>query len=163
MSFPKAAVLIVVAVVLGIVLLHAATSSPSNGSVGPATTTTSTTTPGQRSTTTTTTTTPPSQDVKVMVANGSSTTGAAGFFTTKLGSAGWGTLTATDTSTPVSASAVYYAAGQQAPATAIAGTLGLKPSVVQPLTTSVPVTGTTGADVVVVIGPDLSSQVTSSS
>ena len=96
----------------------------------------------------------------MLVANGSSTTGAAGFFTTKLSANGWGTLTATDTSTPVSGSAVYYASGQQGPATAIAASLGLKPSVVQPLTTSVPVSGTTGADVVVVVGPDLSSQVT---
>ena len=169
-------------------MLRAVTSSPSNPSaaattsgsttttaagattttVAGATTTTAagvtTTTKGSTTKghghTTTTTTTPPSQAVKVLVANGSSTTGAAGFFTTKLSSAGWGTLTATDTSTPVSGSAVYYASGQQGPATAIAASLGLKPSVVQPLTTSVPVSGTTGADVVVVIGPDLSSQVT---
>jgi hypothetical protein len=53
---------------------------------------------------------------------------------------------------------VYYAAGQQASATVIAGTLGLKPTAVQPLTTAVPVTGASGVDVVVVIGADLASQ-----
>ena len=50
---------------------------------------------------------------------------------------------------------MYYAAGQQAAATSIATTLGLKPTVVVPLTTSVPVAGVSGDDVVVVVGSDL--------
>lgn len=152
----------VVAIVVGILLLRATTGTPANGSAATATTTT-TTAAGQgtgHGGTTTTTTAPPNKNVKVLVANGSSTTGAAGFFTSKLTADGWGTLTATDASTTVNASAVYYASGQQSPAETIAAELGLKPSVVQPLTTSVPVPDTTGADVVVVVGPDLSSQVT---
>ncbi|HVX23047.1 MAG TPA: LytR C-terminal domain-containing protein [Acidimicrobiales bacterium] len=160
-SFPKAALLVVVAVVVGVLLLHAATSSPSHTGSGSTSATTTTTTAGHGTTTTTTTTIPPSKDVKVLVANGSPTTGAAGYFTSKVTSAGWGTLPATDaSSSSISTSAVYYASGQQAAATAIAALLGLKPSAVQPLSTSVPVTGTTGADVVVVIGSDLSSQAT---
>ena len=60
--------------------------------------------------------------------------------------------------TTVSASAVYYAQGSQASAETIATSLGLSSSAVQPLTTSVPVSSTTGASVVLVIGPDLAGK-----
>ena len=52
---------------------------------------------------------------------------------------------------------VYYAAGQQAAAQAIATAIGVKPTQVQPLTTAAPVAGVTGTDVVVVVGQDLAS------
>jgi hypothetical protein len=82
----------------------------------------------------------------------------AAHFTAVLAAQGWAMQTAADAATTEAASAVYYAAGQQASATTIATTLGLKPTAVQPLTTSVPVTGASGVDVVVVIGADLASQ-----
>ena len=50
---------------------------------------------------------------------------------------------------------MYYATGQQQPAAAIATAIGVKPTQVLPVTTSTPVTGVTGTDVVVVIGQDL--------
>jgi hypothetical protein len=63
--------------------------------------------------------------------------------------------TPVDASTTEATSSVYYAAGQQEAAAAIATTLGIKPTAVMPLTTSVPVAGASGDDVVVVIGSDL--------
>ena len=66
-----------------------------------------------------------------------------------------------DASTSESVSAVYYATGMQQPAASIATTIGVKPTQVLQLTTSAPVTGVTGVDVVVVIGQDLASTATS--
>jgi hypothetical protein len=63
-----------------------------------------------------------------------------------------------DATTTEGTSTVYYAAGQQESAAAIAVALGLKPAAVQPLTASVPVTSASGIDVVVIIGPDLAAQ-----
>ena len=54
-------------------------------------------------------------------------------------------------------SAVYYAAGMQQPAAAIASAIGVKPAQVQPITTAVPVSSTTGMDVVVIVGQDLAA------
>jgi hypothetical protein len=55
-------------------------------------------------------------------------------------------------------SSVYYAPGEQAAAQAIAARLGILASAVQPLGVTTPVGGTTGADVVVVIGDDLAAK-----
>lgn len=153
----KALVLIVVAVVLGVVLLRA-DRGPSQLATAGASSSTSTTAPP-----TTTTTVPavkPSAAVKVLVANGGTVNGAATFFTDKLGTLGWGTLAPTTTTTAVGASAVYYTNGQQGAAAAIAHELSLAASVVQPLSSAVPVSGTTAASVVLVVGPDLAPQVT---
>ena len=56
-------------------------------------------------------------------------------------------------------SAVYYAAGQQEQAASIATTIGVQPSQVLPVSAATPVSGTTGVDVVVVIGADLAASV----
>jgi hypothetical protein len=152
-------VLVVAAVVVGVLLLHVG-QSPS-GTTGSTPTTTSTTTKAGHASTTTTTT--PASAVKVLVANGSTTTGAATFFANELKSDGWSTLTPVTATTHVSASSVYFAAGQEAAAKKVATQLGLKVGVVQALSSSVPVSGATAADVVVVVGPDLGTQATSSS
>jgi hypothetical protein len=88
--------------------------------------------------------------------------GAAGFFTSKLQADGWTTLTPAN-ATPVTASGVYYATGQQASAAEVASEVGLASSAVHPIATAPPVQGTTGAGVLLVVGPDLSSKVTSGS
>lgn len=157
-SLGKALVLLVVAVVVGVVCLQVGSRPTVDTGNASAATTTTTTAPSRP--TTTTTTTAPNPAVKVLVANGGAVNGAAGFFTAKLDAKGWSTLTPTN-ATPVTASAVYYATGQQQPAEAIATSLGLASTVVKPLATSTPVEGVTGADVVVIVGPNLSSQVTS--
>ncbi len=91
----------------------------------------------------------------MVVANATQTNGLAGHYTSVLAAKGWAMQTAADASTAEQTSAVYYASGFQAQATTIATTLGLKPTVVAPLTAAVPVAGVTGDDVVVVAGADL--------
>ncbi len=158
-SLAKAFVLLAVGVVVGVVLLNVGSRAPADLGIPGVTTTTSTTT--AKSSTTTTTTAPVDKSaVKVLVANGTSTNDAAGFFAQKVGALGWQTLPAVDATSNVPTTAVYYAAGQQSAAESIASSLGLKPAAVAPLTTSVPVQGTTGVDVVVVVGADLAPQVT---
>lgn len=151
----------VLAVVIGVVCADVG-SRPvvDTGGVpsSPAPTTTTTTLAGHP-VPTTTTTTAPNPDVKVVVANGGTVTGAAAFFTAKLDAKGWSTLTPTN-ATSVTASAVYYAPGDQGPADTIAASLGLSPAVVHPIATVTPATGITGAGVVLIVGPDLSAQVT---
>jgi hypothetical protein len=169
----RALVLLVIAVVVGTLLLQVGSRPSVSGTAGVVTTTTApgattTTAPGATTTTvhhatstTTTTTGVPHASVKVLVANGTSTPGVAAHFTQQLQAQGWSTLSPVDTTSPVSASTVYYAAGQQAAAAQIAASLGLRSGAVQPLTTAVPVSGTNGVEVVVVIGPDLAGQTTS--
>lgn len=97
-------------------------------------------------------------NVTVIVSNGTATNGAASHFTQILQADGWSTLTPVNTTSPASATAVYYAPNQRVPATRVATALGVRATAVQPLTTSTPVPGATGVDVVVVIGPDLASR-----
>lgn len=66
--------------------------------------------------------------------------------------------TATNTTAAASTTNVYYVPTMQQQGVEIASELGLNPTVVQPLTVAVPVAGTAGIDVVVVIGPDLASR-----
>jgi hypothetical protein len=106
-------------------------------------------------TTSTTATTVPHASVAVLVANGTTTANQASDFSSALSGQGWNTLPPVDTTSPVAASAVYYASGQRAAALEVAQYIGVKATSVLPLTTAVPVESTTGADVVVVIGPDL--------
>lgn len=156
LALGRAVVLLVLGVVVGVVCLAVGARPTVNTGTGAAPTTT--TAPAHS--TTTTTALKPSAAVKVLVANGGTVNGAAGFFADKLKADGWGTLTPTDTTASVTASVVYYAAGEQAPAQLVASSLGLPSSAVQPLSSQTPVSSTAGADLVLVVGPDLSSQVT---
>lgn len=144
----------------------AQTTSTTAASAGGTTTTTaagaaasSTTTPttSRHHGATTTTTTVAHGSVSVVVANATNTNGLAAHFSTVIGAGGWKMGTPIDASTTQATSTVYYAAGQQAAAQAIANTIGVKPAQVQPLTTAAPVAGVTGTDVVVVVGQDLAS------
>lgn len=114
-------------------------------------------------TTTTTTKVPPSTttstvahaSVKVLVANGTQAPNAAGHFAQVLQGQGWNVETPQNTNAAAPASAVYYAPFQQQAATLIAQELGLPSTTVQPVGPTVPVANLSGAEVVVVIGPDL--------
>jgi hypothetical protein len=151
---PVRALLVLAVFVVAVIALVAVGTRPSvsgdSAAVAP-TTTTTTVAP-------TTTTTVPHSSVSVLVANATSQAGLAGHYSTVLTSAGWAVKTPVDAATTVSTSTVYYAAGQQASATAIASSLGLGATDVQPLTTATPVTGASGNDVVVVIGANLITQ-----
>jgi hypothetical protein len=153
----RAGLVLIGFVVAAIVLVAVGTRAPVSGV--PATTTT-TTVAGVTTTTVhgTTTTTLARSATSVQVANGSSGTDLAAHYSAILSAQGWATKPPLDATTQVPVSAVYYAAGQQEAAAAIATELKLSATAVHPLTSAVPVTPDTGNDVVVVIGADLVSQ-----
>lgn len=133
------------------------TTTAAAGHAASSTTTSTTSSHGHGHGATSTTTTVPHASVSVVVANATNTNGLAAHYSTVIGAGGWKMGTPIDASTTEATSTVYYAAGQQAAAQAIATTIGVKPTQVQPLTTAAPVAGVTGTDVVVVVGQDLAS------
>jgi hypothetical protein len=157
--------LVVVAVVIGVLLLPSATRAPLDAS---ATTPTVTTTPpaggssthghGHHSSTSTTSTTVAPASVHVLVANATTTNGVAGAVTTFLGSKGFATLTATNALVKVTASEIYTVGGATADTQVVAAALNLPASSIEPATAAVPVASTTGANVVVIVGPDLATR-----
>jgi hypothetical protein len=154
-GFPlvRAGIVVVAFVVVTVLLLGVIHPTSSGTAAGPVATTT--TTPAHP--TTTTTTVPPSH-VPVLVANASGITGAATAVTAQLQTAGWDLLPPVNASTQVTKSNVYYVAGQQKPAEAIATSLQLPASAVVPYTTSAPVSSIGTAEVLVVVGPDLADK-----
>jgi LytR cell envelope-related transcriptional attenuator len=144
------------------VLVAVGTRAPVSGLPSTAVTTTTAAAGGSTTTTTraggTTTTTMARSATSVQVANGSQGTNLAAHYSAILSAQGWATKPPLDATAQEATSSVYYAAGQQEAAAAIATELKLSPSAVHPLTTAVPVTGASGNDVVVVIGADLAAQ-----
>lgn len=157
-------ILFIIATAVALRQVHAPTPVSSAATVATTTvagaggTTTSTTHAGSHAAATTTTTTPPSK-VPVVVANGSNVTGAAGSISTQLQAAGWQVLPAENATSNVTASVVYYVAGFQPSAAAIAKLLGVPASGVQPLTSAAPLGAVGAADVAVVVGPDVASKI----
>ena len=208
-SVGRGVALTAVAVALGAAVLASnklTGTTPTTSSVGAGTTPAASsppTTGGSASRTPTTTTTLPAHQpgsVKVLVANGTSTKGVAGKLATKLTSAGYDVLSPTNTTSTASASVVYYGAGYQGDAVAIAQSIGLTTSAIQAMGTgssstasssgssgssasgsggasgssssgsssgagpggaAAPVSDTKGAEIVVVVGPDLVSSLSS--
>jgi hypothetical protein len=154
-------IIFIIATAVSLRYVHPATPASSAASATTATTRagTGTTTPAGHPTTTTTTTTTPPSKVPVVVANGSNVSGAAGSISTQLQAAGWQILPAENATSNVSASVVYYVAGLQPSAAAIAKFLGIPTSGVQPLTSAAPVGAVGTAQVVVVVGPDVASKI----
>lgn len=154
--------IVAIAVVLGVVVLHH--SGPSTASTTVATTGT-TAAPAVAPTTTTAPTPraasgsarPPNQ-VLTLVANGTKTAGAGARISAALQRAGYDVLPATNSNSSANSSAVYYTAGYDRDAVAVAGVIGLGPSAVQPAPTQSPVSNPHNARVIVVIGPDLANQ-----
>lgn len=146
------------AVILGVVLL-ARVDSPADEEqveVGSGTEEATTTTV-PRSTTTTAPMRAP-KDVKVLTANGTDVKGVGGRVKDKLLAAGYNALQATDTTTKPQNSAVYYAAGLQREAAAVAQLLSIAPSAVLAMPATAPVADLKGAEVLVVVGPDVAAQ-----
>jgi LytR cell envelope-related transcriptional attenuator len=150
--------LVVVAVVIGVLLLPSATRPPLAVSAAPtSSTTTVPRTHGHGSTTTTTTIAP--ADIHVLVANATTVNGVAGRVTTFLGTKGFATLTATNAVGPkVAASEIYAIGGATADTAAVAAALGLPAANIAPVTAAPPVPTAAGANVVVVVGPDLAAR-----
>jgi hypothetical protein len=154
----RGALLIGVAVILGAVLL--AQSFKDGGSpVSAGGTTTSTV--KRTETSTTPSTAPQLHDpaaVKVLVLNGSGKSGIAKAGADQLKAANYTTLDPANatSSTPIPTSVVYFTAGYEADAQAIAAKLGLAPSAVQALPSPPPpsVGDPKDANIVVLIGAD---------
>lgn len=140
------------------------TSSTSTTSpAGSATSTSPPTTkaaPPTKSTTATTTITKVSK-APVLVANASGTSGVAATVTNELQVAGWNVQAPINATAKVPSSNVYYVAGQKAAATGVATTLHLAANTVLPYTTAAPVSTIGTAEILVVVGPDLVSGVSS--
>ena len=150
LNLGKAAAVVVVFLLVAVLLLAKATHPEATSGSSSVSTTTTTHAGG-----TTTTTTIPRSKVTVQVANGSSAAGVATRVTQQLQTQGWNTLPPVNASAQVPASVVYYAVNRKPQALEIATELGLAATAVQPLSSSVPVNGAAGDDVVVIIGPDL--------
>jgi hypothetical protein len=131
------------------------TGSGTTTTLAPGQTTTSTTAHGHGATTTTTTV--PHSSVSVVVANATTTNGVAAHYSTVIGAGGWNMKPPTDADTGEATSTVYYAPGQQQAAASIATTIGVKPAQVLPISSSTPLSSTTGLDVIVVVGQDLAT------
>jgi hypothetical protein len=153
-------VLFVVATVLLLATIHPSRAAVASNAVSATTTSTSTPThtkTGHHHVTTTTVASRPPANVPVLVANGAGVTGAAAAFTARLQAAGWTTLTPTNATIMVTSTRVYYVAGQESSAAAVASDLHLPPTAVAPYTTAAPVSSIGTADVLVVLGPDLAT------
>lgn len=106
--------------------------------------------------TTTTVPTVSPAEVKVVVANGSGTTGLARAAAKNLAGSGYTQATATDAVGQPAATTVYFAQGYEANARSIGGQLGLDGSRVQALSpgTKLAKVQPSDAGVIVVLGPD---------
>jgi hypothetical protein len=156
----RAIILLVAALVLGVFILnktqHGGTA-PTAVSSTPKTTTTKAG-KGKGGTTTTPPSTravrPPAA-IKVLAANGSGVAGLGGKTGDRLTAAGYNSLAPTNATSDVSTSVVAYTAGFDLESLFVAQALGLPPTSVKPLDSTIPVDDAKGADIVVVVGPDL--------
>jgi len=94
--------------------------------------------------------------VSVQVANGTTVSGLAGTWTTKLQLLGWNTLPRLNGPTET-ATVIYYHPGFLWAAQEIATELAVPATAAKPIGTSAPVPGATGDDIVVILGPDVAS------
>jgi hypothetical protein len=159
-GFLRGVGVVIVAVVIGILLMPSGTRAPLGVKTVAATTpppaSPTTTAPKAGSTTTTLATiVPGSASIHVLVANGTSITDLAGGTSTYLKSRGFLTLPATNATTKVTGTQVYAVSGPSSSATTVTEALGLPASTIQPTSAVAPVHSTTGANVVVIAGPDL--------
>jgi hypothetical protein len=93
-------------------------------------------------------------DVRVLPANGTSVNGAGARVGTTLKAAGYDVLAATSVVQPARASVIYFLPGFDREAAAVAVVLNLPATAAQPLPAPPPF-DTKGANVTVLIGPDL--------
>lgn len=159
--------LLAVALLIGVVLLNKTDERPPGSDVaagpGPATGSNGggdDNGNGRSTTTTSTTTTVPlrqPKDVKVIVANASDVNRAAARATDQLKPPGYNVLAPTNVTPAVSTSAVYYTAGYEREAVAVATALGLPQSVVKLVPTPPPFDAKT-ANVLVLLGSDHASR-----
>ena len=162
----RGAAIIAVALVIGIIFLNAADDPPATVVAGESTPTTEA--PESTGDATTTTSAPATtvalrapKDVKVLATNGTKTKGVAGKVTDTLRRLGYNVLAPTDV--PASnESIVYVTAGYEREGAELARVLALSPSAVKPLVSPAPISDLRGANLLVIVGPDLAARFSSS-
>ena len=157
--------LVAIAVVVGAVVLPSGTRPPLIAAAGQAAAATTTVPPQAASSTTlpagsstTVATAIPASSIRVLVANGTNTNGAASTVSSLLSGKGFATATPVNALTVVHASQVYAVAGQLAAAREVVAALGLTEAAIAPSSTPIPVSSVGPAMVVVIVGPDLLSR-----
>lgn len=100
--------------------------------------------------------------IRVLVANGTTVSGAATRFSGALRTAGYNVLAPVNSTVRAASSVVYFQKGDRADALSVAQFLGVGSGAVQPAPASPPVQSTMGAMVLVIVGPDLADQATPS-
>ncbi len=160
-SVARGAILVAVAVVIGFLLLRDEDAVVATGPIGAETDADDSgddggDDPDETTTTTTEAPLPPAQ-VKVLVANGSSVTGAAGAQTDQLEALGYVTGTPTNADGTVPATIVYYQAGFEAEAAALATAIGAPATAVAAMPPVPPVDDLQLANLLVVVGPDIAT------
>jgi hypothetical protein len=167
----RAALLIGVAVLIGVLLLHRTPGGGGGTAVSTGTTTSSpldqTTTTLKAATGTGTATTKPTgtttsalrapQDIKVLVANGTSTPGLAAKVSNVVHAKGYNTLASTNSTQKPAASIIYFQPSYSADAASVAAKLNLAGSAVQAMPQPPPVANLNGANILIVVGPDLAN------
>ncbi len=156
--------LIAVAVIIGVLLLRNGFDDSGGASAPPAsdganTSVSTNTTAAGGATDSTTPTTPtsaprPPNQVKVFVANGAGIQGAAGRAVEVLTPLGY-VAVAGNSPARVDTTTVYYVEGYEAEAQGVAAALGAPAASVQPMPTPPPIEDIQGAQVLVILGPDV--------
>ena len=158
MAAGRGTVLLTVAVILGIVLLNAADDPPPDRvSASTDEETVATTSTTLAATTLPTLPLRPPAEVKVLTANGTTVKGVARKATDQLKAAGYNVLSPTD-SQRADISAVYFTGDYQREANAVAENLAIPATSVAPLPVPPPLADARGANVVVVVGPELAQR-----
>ena len=152
MAAGRGALLLAVAVAIGVVLLNAADNAPASQQVVANHSAQTVTTLSSVSTTALPARAP--KDVKVIAANGTRVKGVGAKITDTLRQAGYDVLSPTD-APKSNASMVYYAAGFAGDAAEVARALSLSATAAAPMPVPPPIGDIRGANVVVIIGPDL--------
>lgn len=140
-------------IVLVIVVLFVAATFFMVRTVSPSTPSVTTTTLPTSSGTTTTSPAVVKSKVRVQIANGTNVTGLAATYTQKLMTLDWDTLPPVN-GPHVTATVIYFNTGYQSAALEIASEIKLSASSVKPLGHQSPVTGASGDNVIVVLGPN---------
>jgi hypothetical protein len=158
----RAAILILVALVIGVVLLQDYDDGPDNVSIEstPEVTVPDTSLPLSTLAPPTTLAVRAPKDVKVLVVNGTSTSGAAARVSQPLRNAGYNVLAPVDASPSIKAntraSVVYYTTKEfEREAKQLQQDLELPPAPVTAVPTPPPTADLRGANVVILVGPDL--------
>jgi len=151
----RGAGLLAVAVILGIILLRNGGGDPYSRALQTIGSPTPEVTVPRPTATTLTVPVRTPENVKVLPANGTSTSGAGTAVFNRLKQAQYNVLAASNTTNPSSTSNVFFNPGFDREARVVAQLLGVPDSAVQAMPTPPPVGDTRGADVIVVVGPDL--------